>query len=91
MKKYFLCGMAVLLMITLLLENSPVTAGAKTPTATKSVSVTAGSSKKITVKGSYIKSKKYKSSNTKIASVNTGGKVTGKKAGNVVLIASAVS
>ena len=43
--------------------------------------MTVGQSKTIKVKGSYIKSKKYKTSNKKIATVSQKGKVTGKGSG----------
>ena len=54
-------------------------------TATKSLTITAGKKKTIKVKGTYIKSKTFKSSKTKIATVNKKGVVTAKKAGNCIV------
>lgn len=52
------------------------------PTATSSLTIQAGKKKTIKVKGSFIKSKTFKSSNAKIAAVSKKGVVTAKKAGN---------
>lgn len=54
---------------------------AKAPKAAKKITVTVGSSRKLKVTGSFIKSKKFKSSDTKIASVSKKGLVKAKKAG----------
>jgi len=63
--------------------SQPDTAkAASVPTASKTLTVTAGKKKTITVKGDYIKSKTFKSSETSIATVSKKGVVTAKKAGN---------
>ena len=49
---------------------------------TKSLTITAGKKKSITVKGTFIKSKTFKSSKNKIATVSKKGVVAAKKAGN---------
>lgn len=54
---------------------------ASTPTMAKSLNITAGRTKKIRVKGTNIISKKFKSSNTRIATVSKKGVVKAKKAG----------
>lgn len=69
----------VALCITML--PVPEVRAAKKSTVTGSMQLVVGQSKTIKVKGSYIKSKKYKTSNKKIATVTKKGKVTAKKVG----------
>ena len=80
MKKKLSKLVVVALCITML--PVPEVRAAKKPTVTKSMKLTVGQSKTIKVKGSYIKSKKFKTSNKKIATVTKKGKVTAKKKGN---------
>lgn len=88
MKKTSKKRIAGLLAASLLLAecsvySQPVTASAaSTPTVAKSLTIMAGKKKTIKVKGTFIKSKAFKSSKTKIATVSKKGVVTAKKAGN---------
>ena len=80
--------LSVMIILALSLTMLPVQdmdAAAKKPSVTKSMVLKVGKSKTIKVKGSYIKSKKYKTSNKKIATVSKKGKVTAKKQGTVKL------
>ena len=81
MKKRLSKLVVMALCITTMLPVQEISA-AKKPKVTKSMKLTVGQSKKIKVKGSYIKSKKYKTSNKKIVTVTKKGKVTAKKQGN---------
>lgn len=51
------------------------------PTVTKKISMRVGEKKTIKVKAKYLKAKKFKSTNTKVATVSKAGKITAKKAG----------
>lgn len=66
----------------LLVVSNSVIKAASIPSVTKSLTITTGSNKTIKVKGTGIKSKTFKSTNTKIAEVNKKGVVTAKNAGN---------
>ena len=81
--KKMIAGLAA---VSLLLAECGGTAStvmaAGAPTAAKSLTITAGKKKTIKVSGANIKSKAFKSSKTKIASVNKKGVVTAKRAGN---------
>lgn len=68
--------------VLLLLGNNGVAAVAKTPTATKTLTMAEGQKKTVVVKGTNIKSKTFKSSNTKVATVNKKGIVTAQQEGN---------
>lgn len=82
-KKNFLFLVLVLLICLCI----PVQAGAKVKLNKKSVSVLV--SKSVTLKMQGTKKKvKWKSSNAKIAKVNSSGKVTGKKNGKVTITAT---
>lgn len=66
----------------LILGNCDSTAfAAAKPTAAKSLSIVEGKKAAISVKGMFIKSKVFKSDNTKVATVSKKGIVTAKKAG----------
>lgn len=79
MKKTIAKLMVVALCITI---SSALNTNAKTKiSVTKSMNLTVKESKTIKVKGYYIKSRKYKSTNKKVATVNKKGEVTGKKTG----------
>lgn len=72
-----------LTVAALLLSHCSVTAQAATKlSATKSLTITVGKKKTIKVKGSNIKSKSFKSTNKKVATVSKKGVVTAKKAGS---------
>ena len=79
MKRNLSVFMSIVLCITLL--PVPDMAAKTTLSVTKSLELTVGQSKTIKVKGSHIKSKKYKTSSKKIATVSKKGKVTGKGSG----------
>ena len=84
MKKTIAKFMVVALCITI---SPALNTNAKTKiSVTKSMNLTVKESKTIKVKGSYIKSRKYKSTNKKVATVNKKGKVTGKSKGNCRII-----
>ena len=68
MKRKLSIFMIIVLCITLL--PVPDMAAKTTLSVTKSLELTVGQSKTIKVKGSYIKSKKYKTSSKKIATVS---------------------
>ena len=78
MKKKLSKLVVMALCITTMLTVSEASA-AKKPKVTKSMKLTVGQSKKIKVKGSYIKSKKYKTSNKKIATVTKKRQGNGKE------------
>ena len=72
---------AIILSLCLMpLNNMPVIASGK-PAVTKSITITQGEKKAIKVKGAFIKSKRFKSYNKKIATVNKKGIVTAIKKG----------
>lgn len=76
--------LSIILCIAMVLSFIPrqeVSAKSKKVSVTKSLTLKVGQSKTIKVKGSYIKSKKYKTSKKRIATVSKKGKVTAKKAG----------
>lgn len=76
--------LSIILCIAMVLSFIPrqeVSAKSKKVSVTKSLTLKVGQSKSIKVKGSYIKSKKYKTSKKRIATVSKKGKVTAKKAG----------
>lgn len=74
---------AILLALAITLSGRvSLSLAASTPKATKALTITVGKKKSIQVKGPNILSKAFKSSNTKIATVNKKGIVTAKKAGN---------
>lgn len=68
-------------MVLSFIPRQEVSAKSKKVSVTKSLTLIVGQSKSIKVKGSYIKSKKYKTSKKRIATVSKKGKVTAKKAG----------
>ena len=74
--------------VLLLLGNNGVAAVAKTPTATKTLTMAEGQKKTVVVKGTNIKSKTFKSSNTKVATVNKKGIVTAQQEGNCRITAT---
>lgn len=68
---------AILLSLCLMpLDNSMPVAASGKPAVTKSITITQGEKKAIKIKGVFIKSKSFKSSNKKIATVNKKGIVT---------------
>lgn len=87
MKKNKKRNFLFLVLVLLICICIPVQAGAKVKLNKKSVSVLV--SKSVTLKMQGTKKKvKWKSSNAKIAKVNSYGKVTGKKNGKVTIIAT---
>lgn len=71
------------LAMSLLFAQSSTTAlAANTPKATKSLTLTKAQKSTIKVTGKYIKSKSFKSTNTKVATVSKKGVVTAKNPGN---------
>ena len=87
MKKNKKRNFLFLVLVLLICICIPVQAGAKVKLNKKSVSVLV--SKSVTLKMQGTKKKvKWKSSNAKIAKVNSSGKVTGKKNGKVTITAT---
>lgn len=71
------------LAVSLLFVQSNTTAlAANTPTATKSQTLAKGQKATIKVTGKFIKSKSFKSTNTKVATVNKKGVVTAVNSGS---------
>ena len=72
-KRIIVAMLAVSLAVT---GNSVVSSAASKPSATKKLTIVKGEKRGITIKGSFIKSKVFKSTNKKIAKVNKEGIVT---------------
>ena len=69
--------MSAISLVTATAGNSPVPAGAAgKPSVTEKLTITEGKKKKVQVKGSFIKSKSFKSTDKKVAVVNKKGVVT---------------
>lgn len=69
------------LLMSIVFGNTPPALAVTSPTVTKKLTINVGDKKTIKVRGSFISSKSFKSSNTKIAKVNSKGTVTAKRAG----------